>query len=180
MLKWLPSKITDHLCDASWCSIMIGVLWESVGPRPDALSEWVIGIFGVVDTRVSFCCRGAHLLPPRPGSSFCHHEPGIKDFHMKYVLVPAGGVASSVVGEWRLCCVGALRHVLIDTSACRLRASLGGVCCRWALLSCICILVSMLKRTNTLISWLVSDACLWLGPPWLNLRFTLALTICES
>ena len=23
-------------------------------------------------------------------------------------------------------------------------------------------------------------ACLWLGPPWLNLRFSLALTICES
>ena len=27
---------------------------------------------------------------------------------------------------------------------------------------------------------LVTDACLWLGPPWINLRFSLALTIRES
>ena len=27
---------------------------------------------------------------------------------------------------------------------------------------------------------LVPDACLWLGSTWLNLRFSLALTICES
>ena len=26
----------------------------------------------------------------------------------------------------------------------------------------------------------MSDAWLWLGAPWLNLRFSLALTICES
>ena len=31
-----------------------------------------------------------------------------------------------------------------------------------------------------LIHWLVPDACLWFGPPWLNLRFSLVLTICES
>ena len=30
------------------------------------------------------------------------------------------------------------------------------------------------------IGGLVSDACLWLGPPWLNLSFSLALTISES
>ena len=24
------------------------------------------------------------------------------------------------------------------------------------------------------------DACMWLGPPWLNLSISLALTICES
>ena len=28
--------------------------------------------------------------------------------------------------------------------------------------------------------WLVPDACLWLDPPWINLRFSLALTVCES
>ena len=29
-------------------------------------------------------------------------------------------------------------------------------------------------------SWLVPDSCLRLGPSWLNLRFSLARTICES
>ena len=33
---------------------------------------------------------------------------------------------------------------------------------------------------KALIRWLVSDACLWLDPPQLNLRFSLALAICES
>ena len=28
--------------------------------------------------------------------------------------------------------------------------------------------------------WLVPNACLWLDPPRINLRFSLALTICES
>ena len=33
---------------------------------------------------------------------------------------------------------------------------------------------------KTLISWLMPDACVWLGPPWLNLKFALAWTIYES
>ena len=33
---------------------------------------------------------------------------------------------------------------------------------------------------KALICQLVSDACLWLGLAWHNLRFSLALTICES
>ena len=32
---------------------------------------------------------------------------------------------------------------------------------------------------KTLIGCLVPDACQWLGPPWLNLRFSSTLTICE-
>ena len=31
-----------------------------------------------------------------------------------------------------------------------------------------------------LVRWLVPYACLWLGQAWLNMRFSLALTICES
>ena len=29
-------------------------------------------------------------------------------------------------------------------------------------------------------SGLVSDACLWLGPPWLNVRFSLADCLCRE
>ena len=36
------------------------------------------------------------------------------------------------------------------------------------------------KLTKTFIEGLVPDACLWLGPPWLNLSFSLALTIYGS
>ena len=35
-------------------------------------------------------------------------------------------------------------------------------------------------RRKALIGGLVPDAYLKLGPPWLNLRVSLALTICES
>ena len=39
---------------------------------------------------------------------------------------------------------------------------------------------SMTTLPKTFICRLVSDACLWLGALWLNLRYSLALTICES
>ena len=39
---------------------------------------------------------------------------------------------------------------------------------------------SMTALTKALVDGLVPDACLWLVPPWLNLKFSLALTICES
>ena len=38
----------------------------------------------------------------------------------------------------------------------------------------------MTALRKTLIGWLVHTTCLWLGPSCLNLRFSLALTICES
>ena len=41
---------------------------------------------------------------------------------------------------------------------------------------------SMLNlRLHDFIGWcLILYICLWLGPPWFNLRFSLALTVCES
>ena len=39
---------------------------------------------------------------------------------------------------------------------------------------------SMTAMAYALIRWLVPDACLWLGLLRLNLRLSLALTICES
>ena len=76
-------EIAASLNDFSnrWCK------WENV--EPDALKEWKINIFKIIDTRISFYSRNTHLLPPKPKSSFSHLKRGIQDFHMNYVLVPA-------------------------------------------------------------------------------------------
>ena len=57
--------------------------------EPDALKDWKINIFKIIDTRISFYSRNTHLLHPKPKSSFLHLKPGIQDFHMNYVLVIA-------------------------------------------------------------------------------------------
>ena len=65
--------------------------------EPDALKEWKINIFKIIDTRISFYSRNTHLLPRKPKSSFSHLKRGIQDFHMNYVLVPADKAANNVV-----------------------------------------------------------------------------------
>ena len=84
-------EIAASLNDFSnrWCK------WENV--EPDALKEWKINIFKIIDTRISFFSRNAHLLPLKPKSSFRDLKRGIQDFHMNYVLVPADKAANNVV-----------------------------------------------------------------------------------
>ena len=65
--------------------------WENV--EPDALKEWKINIFKIIDTRISFYSRNTHLLPPKPKSCFRHLKRGIQN----YVLVPADKNANNVV-----------------------------------------------------------------------------------
>ena len=65
--------------------------------KPDALREWKLKIFKIIDTRISFYSRNTHLLPPKPRSSFRHLKLGIQDFHMNYVLAPADKAANNVV-----------------------------------------------------------------------------------
>ena len=65
--------------------------------KPDALKEWKINNFKIIDTHISFYSRNTHLLPPKPKSSFRHFKRGIQDFHMNYVLVPADKAANNVV-----------------------------------------------------------------------------------
>ena len=65
--------------------------------EPDALKEWKINIFKIIDTCISFYSLKTHILPPKPKSSFHHLKRGIKDFHMNYVLVPADKAANNVV-----------------------------------------------------------------------------------
>ena len=65
--------------------------------EPDALKEWNINIFKIIDTRISFYSCNTHLLPPKLKSSFRHLELGFQDFYMNYVLVPADKAANNVV-----------------------------------------------------------------------------------
>ena len=65
--------------------------------EPDALKEWKINIFKIIDTRFSFYSHNTHILPPKPKSSFRHLKRGIQDFHMNYILVPADKAANNVV-----------------------------------------------------------------------------------
>ena len=50
--------------------------------EPDALKEWKINIFKIIDTCISFYSGNTHLLPSKPKSSFRHLKRGIQDFHM--------------------------------------------------------------------------------------------------
>ena len=65
--------------------------------EPYALKEWKINIFKIIDTRISFYSRNAHLLSFKPKSSFWHLKRGIQDFQMNFVLVPADKAANNVV-----------------------------------------------------------------------------------
>ena len=65
--------------------------------EPDALKEWKINIFKIIDTPISFYARNTHLLPPKPKSSFRLCKRGSQYFHMNYVLVPEDKAADNVV-----------------------------------------------------------------------------------
>ena len=64
--------------------------------EPDALKEWNINIFEIIDTHISFSTRNAYLFTP-PKSSFHHLNRGIQDFHIKYAFGPANKAADNVV-----------------------------------------------------------------------------------
>ena len=65
--------------------------------EPNALKQWKVSIFKIVDQRIKFYSQNTNLLPPKPKSTFRHLKQGIQDFHGKYVLVPADKAANNVV-----------------------------------------------------------------------------------
>ena len=65
--------------------------------EPDALKEWKVSIYKIVDQRIKFYSQNTNLSPPKPKSTFRHLKQGIQDFHRKYVLVPADKAANNVV-----------------------------------------------------------------------------------
>ena len=85
--------------------------------EPDALKEWKVSIFKIVDQRIKFYSQNTNLLPLNPKSTFRHLKQGIQDFHRKYVLVPADKAANNVVVVWRLHYINTLKQELSGTKA---------------------------------------------------------------
>ena len=101
--------------------VIVGAIREIV--EPDALNEWKINIFKIIDTHISFYSCNTHLLTHKPKSSFRRLKRGIQDFHMNYVLVPADKAANNVVFFfifWRLYYINTLKRGLVDTYAYKL------------------------------------------------------------
>ena len=51
--------------------------------EPNALKEWKVSIFKIVDQRIKVYSQNINLLPPKPKSTFRHLKQGIQDFHRK-------------------------------------------------------------------------------------------------
>ena len=114
-LYLITSKILSHSIDCLPKSISIDVgkklhllsmflvidgVNESV--ECNAMKEWKLSFFNIVDKRIKFYSQNTNLLPPKPKSSFRHLKHGIQEFHRKYVLVPADKAANNVVVVCRL------------------------------------------------------------------------------
>ena len=72
----------------------------------------------MVDERIMFYSHNTNLLPPKPKSSFRRLKQGIKEFHRKYLLVPADKAANNIVVVCRLHYINTLKQELNGTKAC--------------------------------------------------------------
>ena len=83
----------------------------------NALKEWKLSIFNIVDKRIKFYSHNTNLLPPKPISSFRHLKQGIHEFHRKYVLVLADKAANNVVVVCRLHYINTFKQDFNGTKA---------------------------------------------------------------
>ena len=64
----------------------------------DALKDWKLNIFKLIDRRISFYSKKkTNMLSRKPKISYRYLKLGIQEFHRKYVLVPADKAANNVV-----------------------------------------------------------------------------------
>ena len=63
----------------------------------NALNNWKLKIFKIIDERVLFYSNNLDLLPPKPKLSFRYLKQGIQELYRKYVLAPADKAANNVV-----------------------------------------------------------------------------------
>ena len=78
----------------------------------NAMKEWKLSIFNIVDKRIQFYSQNTNLLPPKLKSSFRHLKQGIQEFHRKCVLV-----AADVVVVFPLHYINTLKQELYGTEA---------------------------------------------------------------
>ena len=55
----------------------------------DAIKDWKLDIFKIIDRRISFYSQNTNMLPRKPKISYRYLKSGIGEFHRNYVLVPA-------------------------------------------------------------------------------------------
>ena len=53
----------------------------------DALKDWKLNIFKIIDRRISFYSKSTYMLPRKPKISYRYLKSGIEEFHRKYVLL---------------------------------------------------------------------------------------------
>ena len=63
----------------------------------DALKDWKLNIFKIIDRRISFYSQNMNMLPRKPKISYRYLKLGIQEFHRKNVLVTADKAANNVV-----------------------------------------------------------------------------------
>ena len=73
----------------SWC--------KRAHVESDALRDWKLNIFRIIDQGISFYSQNTNMLPRKPKISYRYLKSGIEDFHRKYILVQADKDANNVV-----------------------------------------------------------------------------------
>ena len=63
----------------------------------DALKDWKLNIFKIIDRHISFYSQNTNMLPCKAKISYRYLESGIQEFHRKFVLVPADKAANNVI-----------------------------------------------------------------------------------
>ena len=105
----------------------------------NALKEWKLSIFNIVDKLIKIYSNNTNLLPPKPKSSFRHSKLGIQEFHRKYVFGPADKAANNIV----VVCRFSLKFITDRSKA---------VVLMWSLLA---VLVSEFRRCFTLCLFII-------------------------
>ena len=76
-----PSRIDFKKCREEIASALndFGNRWcKREYVEPDALKEWKVSIFKIVDQHIKFYSQNINLLPPKPKSTFRHLKQGIQ------------------------------------------------------------------------------------------------------
>ena len=83
----------------------------------DALKDWKLSIFKIIDRRISFYSQNTNMSQRKPKISYRYLKSRIQAFHRKYVLVPADTFVNKVVVAWRLHYINTLKQELSGTLA---------------------------------------------------------------
>ena len=83
-----PSHIDFNICReeiASALNVFCNRSCKRESVECNALKEWKLSIFNIVDKRINFYSHNTNLLPPKLKYSFKHLKQGVQEFHRKGV-----------------------------------------------------------------------------------------------